>query len=170
MFKKRGYIFTLDAMIAITVLVVGFFLISGAIISSPQLVTTYDFSYSILSSFTTIKIKELYYSNIDQMIRDEKMTHTNNNVLQQMGEFYEADLEGNTEANANAWEFIDTLINATVPDEYGAMILVEGRNMYNSSEDYNTSNILISSKRIVFGQEDNGEVWGPYVAEVWLWK
>jgi hypothetical protein len=170
MLKKRGYVFTLDAIMAVTVLIVGFFLVSGVILSTPSLVTTYGFSYSTLSSFTTIKIKDLYYSNIDSMIHNKIITHTDNNILQQMGEFYDEDLKGDTQANENAWEFMDTLVQATIPKEYGAMVLVEGRNMYNTSDKYTNSSILISSKRIIFGQGDYGDVWGPYIGELWLWK
>src|SRR3989344_6402608 len=86
--KKRGVFFTIDAFIALSIILVTI-LIAFPIIDYKRQET--KLHYDIISTFSSLKIGEVDNSLVASLIDSGRITDLNKTLLEQIGEFYVLD-------------------------------------------------------------------------------
>jgi hypothetical protein len=173
--KKRGYFFALDSILGLGVLVIGVFLIfSTYAFEQPKVQTSY-YSEDLISYLANTKIKDINskYSGIGGTLwKNGNITNEENTLLQQIGEFYEF----------KNWELLSNFTNDTTKNlislQYEFEIWLNESLVYprdpslEHNQSKNSSDLLLSSRRIVYGILDKrtGDLWGPYETEVLVWQ
>lgn len=175
MFKKRGYFFTLDAVLGLTVLVIGVFLITSYYINVQQPVQVGLLADDLMGFLSNTKINDLNnaYAGIGgQLWSQGAITDADNSLLQQIGEFYKTN-------NLNAAEkFVQNASKDAIPPQYLYEVWVDGMLIYPKSpsqehmDSKSGTRLLLTSKKITFGilNKTTSDIWGPYKAEVLVWE
>ena len=172
--KKRGYFFTLDATLALFVLVIGVFLVLSLSADVPQTVQVDFLSKDIMNFISDTKIKDLNneYGGIGgELWKSGSITDGENTLLQQLGEFY-----ANNQLDT-AEKFVQN-ISAIFPDQYKYELWIDNTRIYprNAPQGHITSKsntqLLLTTKKLIFGltNKTTSSVWGPYKAEVFVWE
>ena len=116
MVNKKGFFFSFDAFLALTIFVLILISIYGYFIGAIPLKQQYYLAEDLFSIFSNVKISELNlgsYPNIDQLITDGKITDTNNTIMKQVLEFKE------NEMIDDARTFLRDLTDDLVPRQFG---------------------------------------------------
>ena len=175
MHKKRGYFFTLDASLAIFVIVIGVFLLSTFRLDQPEPLQIEFLSGDLIDFLSKTKIEDLNdpYAGIGgQLWTEGKINDKDNSLLQQIGEFYYI----NDTDTADL--FVKQVSEVAVPPQFNYELRINGDIVYpkiQSTEHLasrGNSTLLLTSKKITFGlvNDSVSTVWGPYVAEVFVWQ
>ena len=173
--KKRGYFFILDAVLALTILVIGVFLITSSYVNAPQPAQVSLLSDDLLNFLANNKIKDLNnpYTGIGGQLWNQGMiTDADNSLLQQIGEFYA------TNKLDIAEKFIANVSKGTVPEQFKYEVWIDGVVIYPKTltiehiNSKNSTELLLTSKKITFGilNKTTSNLWGPYKAEVFVWQ
>jgi hypothetical protein len=168
--KKRGYFFTLDSFIATSIVVVGIALVLFSRANKPYEMQTAFISQDVIETTYSVRISEISgNSYVDNLINNSNITNTQNTVLQQIGEFCYRGM------NETAINFTKRVFIKTVPEAYNFQLLIINKTNdvllnYSSEKNPGDSELLISYKNIIFGQFNESEMWGPYLAEVRTWQ
>ncbi|MBI2657051.1 hypothetical protein HYX03_04890 [Candidatus Woesearchaeota archaeon] len=173
--KKRGYFFILDAVLGLSILVIGVILITSSYVNVPQPAQVGLLSDDLLDFLSNTKIKELNnpYAGIGgQLWNQGVIKDADNSLLQQIGEFYA------TSKLDTAEKFIQNVSIGIVPQQFRYELWVDGIILYPKTpalehiKSRNSTNVLLTSKKITFGILDKatGSIWGPYKAEVFVWE
>lgn len=101
--NKRAYFFSLDALIALLVIISVVIFIKP---SSPQIYEEMNIQEDFLDVLSSLKINEINNSLVEGWINDGTITNTNQSVLQQLGEFFAID---KPKAEALANDILDDL-------------------------------------------------------------
>jgi len=174
-FKKRGYFFVLDAVLALTILVIGVFLITSSYVNAPQPTQVSLLSDDLLNFLANNKIKDLNnaYAGIGGVLWNQgAITDADNSLLQQLGEFYA------TNKLDTAEKFIANVSNGVVPDQFRYEVWMDNVILYpktpaqEHARSRNSTELLLTSKKITFGilNKTTSDMWGPYKAEVYVWQ
>jgi hypothetical protein len=166
---KKGYFFTLDAFMAMAILVICVVLIFSIHSSKPYPLQSIFLSDDVMYYLSNTKIYELQSPFVASMVSNGNITMTENSLMEQAAVFYISGRPGQARA------FLVNVTQNLVPKKYGFMLRV-----YNSSKEYvevlnngqslqNESRLIITSRRILFGVI-NDTSWGPMTAEVRLWQ
>ncbi len=185
---RRGYFFLIDSIIALGVLAVGTFLIFTLYANVPSKEEVTILSDDIMDFFANNKIKDVdnEYVGLGGTLWEEEGSDTGlcpgeeltanveNTLLQQVAEFYEKSA-GNGCYLELAQKFIDELTKNILPLEYAFEFWMNGQLLYPDAEQTDSKNatkVLIPSKKIVYGilNKETGDMFGPYNAEVLLWR
>ncbi len=170
--KKRGYFFTLDAMLSIGILIIGTFLIFASYTKIPSRVQTGILSEGTLDVFTTTKIKDLDnpYAGLGGTLWNEgHISNPDNTLLQQIGEFYYL---GKTDI---AQKFIENITKNLIPPQFTIELWINESLLYPPEQtkqhniSKNTTRILLPSKKLTYGIF-NKNLYGPYEVEILLWE
>jgi len=173
--NKKGYFFTLDAVLGLLVLVIGVVLIASSYVKSPQSAQVEFLSDDLLNFFFNVKVKDLNnpYAGIGgQLWNQGEITDGDNSLLQQIGEFYtlnKLDL---------AEKFVQNVSFGAVPGQFYYEMWIDGKLIYprNPTETHikskDKTNLLLTSKILTFGiiNKTTSNAWGPYKAEVFVWE
>lgn len=173
--KKRGYFFTLDATLALFVLVIGVFLVMSFILEVPPPAQVGFITGDIMNFLSGTKIKDLNnpYAGIGgELWKQGAITDYENTLLQQAGEFYYKGKIGLAE------KFLQNVSEPIVPSQFKYEVWIDNSRVYpiNPDSSHITSkdktNLLLTSKRLTFGvvNKTTSEIWGPYKAEVYAWQ
>ncbi len=162
---KRGQYFTIDAFVALAVIATGLILIFAvntySPYSSPQQIMSQDF----VNTLSQIKVKEVNDPFVIQQVRGGNVTNADNTFLQQAYEF-----KRYYSYNLSTW-LISNVTQDLVPPQLNFDVVVDGDIMFGRGPGKDTSELLVSSKRIVFGVVNRTvEFWGPVVIEVNVWQ
>ncbi len=166
---KKGYFFTLDAFMAISILVLCVVLIFSIHSATPYPLQSIFISDDIMYYFSNTKCYELQNPYVQSLILDGSIAFPETSLLEQATIFYiggRPDLARNLTLNVTS---------GMIPEKYGVQFRI-----YNSTVEYayrqregsvleNSSRLLISSKKIIFGMIDE-TAWGPMTAEVRIWQ
>lgn len=174
-FKKRGYFFVLDAMLALVVLVTGVFLITSSYVDVPQPAQVGLLSDDVLNFLSNNKIKGLNnpYAGIGgELWNQGHITDPDNTLLQQIGEFYA------TNKLDIAERFIANVSKGIIPEQFRYEIWINDVVLYPKTlttehiKSRNNTELLLTSKKITFGiiNKTTSDIWGPYKAEVFVWE
>lgn len=173
--NRKGYFFLIDSMLALGILIIGGFLIFSSYVKIPSKQESTILSEDVMDFFANNKIEDIdnEYGGIGgQLWQQGKITNAKNTLLQQVGEFYTNNDLSITE------KFIVNLTQNLVPEQYLFEFWMDNTLLYpqNPSQSHvyskgNTS-VLIPSKKIVYGflNEETGDLFGPYQAEVLVWR
>ncbi len=195
--NRKAFFFTIDTIMALGVLVVGFLLILSTHTYQPIESQTIFFSKDLLQVFSTTKVDQADNALIFQMRCTDcdcgtncgLITNLDNTLLEQLGEFIYRSENGCSEPCLNAAKEIATsvsqsLINPQFSYEFVIKDTTGNPCNYCTKEnaDYayymlnktkitkDKTNLLIVSKRLIYGIADNEHMFGPYVAEVRVWQ
>ena len=166
---KKGYFFTLDAFIAMTMLIVCVVLVFSFYSSKPYPMQSIFLSDDLMRLLSTTHLYELQNNYYLILYRNGNITQTDNTVLEQIAWFY---ISGRPTL---AERFAINITSTMVPEKYGFQLRI-----YNESREYNTTintgqasedsaRLITTSKRIILGVNNNTP-WGPMIAEVKLWQ
>jgi hypothetical protein len=166
---KKGYFFTLDAFIAMTIMVVCLILIFSIQTYKPYPMQSVSFSEDLMKTLSQTRLYELQNDYYYWLLEGGNITQTDNTILEQIAWFA---ISGQPElANSFALNLTPNL----VPKQFGSQLIIYNESMRfetNLSETDTTqqkARLLISSKRMIMG-ENEGVPWGPMLAEVRLWQ
>ena len=173
--KKRGYFFTLDAVLGLFIIVIGVFLVTSSYVSVPQPAQVGLLSDDLLNFLSNTKIKNLnnQYAGIGGDLWSQGIiTDADNSLLQQTGEFY---AKNNLDI---ADKFLSNVTQGVVPQQFRYEVWMNGIILYpkiQTSEhkiSRNSTELLLTSKKITFGvaNKTTSNIWGPFKAEVYVWE
>lgn len=187
--QKRGYFFSIDAFIAMIIIVAGIVLILAQFTTKPYQMQTFLISEDFLNTLANTKIYEINdydYSEIKDQKTNGHITSLSNSILEQMGEYYYRNLTLNnmgctSEACSNplnsdcscinkSTEFLESFLHNSIPSQYDLFISMETKKIFYNSTDPTLSRNLIVYKRIVSGVYNNTYSWGPYVVNITVWQ
>lgn len=186
--NKKAFFFTIDTIIALGVLVVGFLLIISTHTYQPIESQTIFFSKDILQVFTATKVDQADSDLIFKMRCTDcdcgeycgMITNLDNTLLEQLGEFVYRSERGCGEPCLTAAKEIVTSLSSQLINPQFSYEFVLRDIQPNQEKEYallnktrisqDKTNLLIVSKRLVYGIADNENMFGPYVAEVRVWQ
>ena len=161
---KQGYFFTLDALIAVGVLIAGMIWILSINTYVPSQSQTAFTAEDSISTIANIRLYELNSRYVDKLMDNGTVTRKDNTLLEQVGEFYyKNDIP-------SASSFVENVTYGQIPQQYGFELLIDGYSMYASSATSNTTALLISERVIISGITNKTLMYGPYEAEVRVWQ
>ena len=141
--KKRGVFFTVDAVLASSIIVLTIIAASSFYVNEIKTETASYLSNDLIRVFTNLKISEVVNSYIEELIAEGNITRLNNTILEQIGEFWsESNME---QASAFAMSVTEDLI----PARFGIGIWVDNELIY--SRDRPVTKGLVSSRKIISG-------------------
>jgi hypothetical protein len=169
--NKRGYFFTLDAFVAMGVIIVGLVLIFSLRSEPTENTQTEFFSRDMVSLFASTSIYEMNNEYVDELKANHTITNTHYTVLEAVGEMVflnKTDTARNLVANITV---------GIVPENYGFELILDNQSVYVrnvADEDFYASpgryNVLMTSKRIISGEINRSIMWGPLKAELRVWR
>jgi len=138
--NKQGYFFSLDAFIALLIIVGFIFFIKP---SSPEFTQSSNLHGDLLSVLSSLKIGEINNSYVKQLISDGNITNLNNSVLDQIGEFYAS--PGNEEQFLVESILNDLNLSENIGIYFNGMpIVVHGDVNFSGAESVWTSRQIVS--------------------------
>ncbi len=162
--NKRGYFFTLDAFIAIGIIALGLLLVLFAQSYKPYETQAVFLSQDFIDALTSTKVSEVNNQFVFDLIGRGNITSLDNTILEQAGEFY---ITGQKDL---ATEFIGQVSGDIVPVQYGFELLVNEEPIFNRSVLTERAELVVSSKKLLFGVVNVSQMWGPIGAEVRVWQ
>jgi hypothetical protein len=126
---RKGYVFSLDAVIAVIILVIGFLLISGIYIYTPDKERTDMLNTHITGMLADVKVGELCadistcsctYPSIAELCADGRIWNSETTLLELFGQLYHDSERITIERVIN-----ETIINnGVIPGNFGLQILL----------------------------------------------
>ncbi|MBI2574255.1 hypothetical protein HYV82_00020 [Candidatus Woesearchaeota archaeon] len=160
---SKGYFFTLDAFIAMGIIVAGLAFVLTAYSYKPVTAQATVLGTDLLLSLANTKVTEINNDYVRNLTLNGTITNSDNSLLQQVGEFYV------NNQNSMGNEFVRNVTYSLVPLQYGYELRINKTQVYNRSAFIRTNKLVTSSKSIVFGVYNN-TMWGPLDAEVRVWQ
>ena len=157
--SKRAVFFTIDALIAAGILLIGLLIIPSFHLNRQPTVHLSYLSEDLLGVLSEMKVNEVDNPYIDELIANGDITNLNNTILEQIGEFWAENNSGIAE------NFTIAVIGSSVPQIYGYSVLVNNDPIYTKEKGINYS--LISSRKIVSGYAKLQPVLG-FVSKTYL--
>lgn len=140
---KKGFLFSLDAFLAATLLIGGLILITQQFSDAAPQEQIAFLSQDTLRAVSTIKIKELQDPTIQALIADGTIDDPDVSVLLQIGKFWALD------DTVNAENLTTLLIANLLPAGYSLALEIEDDNLYNNSgADYRA---VAAARRMITG-------------------
>lgn len=143
--RKKGILFTLDAIFAAIIIVTALTILSNNFIHDEKNSDISYLSYDIIKSFSNIKTSELNNPYLKQLISSGIVNNTNNTIIETIGELYV--LNKTNEARILAHNISAEII----PSRYGFAIVVNDEIVYSNEKSVNSA--MISAKRLISGIE-----------------
>jgi len=164
----------LDAVLALTVLIIGIVIIASSFISRPQPSQVDVLTTDLLKFMSEKKIKDLNnpYSGIGGELWEQGLiTDGENSIIQQAGQFY---VTGRLDI---ADKFVQNATADLIPAQYKFELLIDGVRVYPQVPDtdfYSSRDIaqvLLKSQGLTFGviNKTTSRVFGPYKVELFVW-
>ncbi len=177
--QKRGYFFTLDVLIALIVIVVGFILIWSSMASRTHIVQPYFLSQDtldLLASSTVADVSSLDY--VKKLREDGNITlqQYDNTLLEQMALYYHQNETGSRPNDYVLKNFTRVILTNATPEQYSLELRLDNKTLYYQQNPFNKpqddSGALVSSKTVVSVviQGDEISISEPYIAEVRVWQ
>jgi len=166
---KRGvYFFVIDAIIAGAILFATLMFIFSTHTVTPDREPTLRVSEDFLQYITTTKLREYESVIVDNMILDRNISNLDNTLLDQMVIFYYL------QNNESLAYFVDDVASRIVAQDRGLLIYINDQLAYNSTghksaDTLNSSNLVITSKKMGFHRVNWTTVSEPIWVEVKVW-
>ncbi|MCH8329396.1 MAG: hypothetical protein IIB81_03305 [Nanoarchaeota archaeon] len=186
--NRRGYFFLIDSVLALTVLAMVAFLIFSLYSNVPQKEEPAILSDDLMDFFANNKIKDIDnpYAGLGGTLwkdeggvgglcpGEELTANAENTLLQQAAEFYEKSKNNSCYLNL-ALKFITELTQGSLPLQFNFEFWLDDQLLYPDTEQVaskNAAKVIIPSKKMVYGisNKDTGDMFGPYNAEVIVWR
>lgn len=164
MIKKKGYFFTLDAFIGLTILAVGIMLLYSSYSYEPDYEQPHSIAQDVAGSVSQISLNEFNSAVVDSLRDSGDIKSMDNTVMEQIAVFYI-----NNEM-ALASRLAEAILTDVVPEQYDFSLLLEDNVIYGSAVISDRSKAVASSKVLVMGIISKTEMFGPLKAEVNVWQ
>ena len=167
MLSKKGYFFSLDAIISMIVLVSGIILIVYSNFYIPFQEIGIDLSHTFMDVMSKTKIYELnddLYPILKDLKQNRSISHIEYTIIEQIAEFYVDDKSG------LASQFVENITKGMISRNYDFQVIVNTTELYATRANQDQSTNLVSAKRVVIGIINDSIVWGPIPVEVRLWQ
>ncbi len=171
---KKGYFFTLDAFLALSVLVVGLIVILSSFYFSPSTSLTSKIGKDVLDFMAKNQIKDInnpYYGSSGYLVKNGTIKDTQKTLLQLLGQLYYYH-----DWNNSAY-LISNITNNLILPQYSFEFFIEDYRVfpYNVTESFleqkNKTKLLIPARRITFGRINNSlDLFGPYEVKILVWQ
>ena len=186
--NKKAFFFTIDAFIAFGVLIAGFLLVLATHTFQPIESQTIFFSKDLLEVFSSTKIDQVDNQLIFQMRCTNcecgtycgLIKNIDNTLLEQMGEFvYRANEKNCKNCMGAAREIALTVSASLINPQFSYEFVIketkagkelEYTMLNRTLKPQDRTDLLIVSKRLIYGIADNRDMFGPYIAEVRVWQ
>ncbi|MBN2454474.1 VWA domain-containing protein [Candidatus Woesearchaeota archaeon] len=149
---KKGYYFTIDAIVAATLLILGIFLASSFYLTEPETSNIEHYSQDIINIISYVKLYELNSTVVNELYAAGEITDLNKTLLEQAAQFWAENKTG----------LANQLLNITsdiVPLQFKIGAFFGDESVYGSNYT-GTPQVLISSKRLISGIEKGKPVEG----------
>jgi hypothetical protein len=161
---KRGYFFTIDAFIAMGIMIIGVVLAYLSYTAVPDLYQQSAISNDIMDLFSNTELRTINSRYIDEQIISKNITNTQNTIFEQIGELAATGKFG------EAQNMTRNMSYNLIPSQYYYSIWLNGVLLDNKSYvDVKTEQVS-ASKVILVGSINYSVFWGPYEAEVIIWR
>ena len=167
--KKKGYFFMLDALLALSVLIMGVTTLLNSFTFAPEKRQTINLAEDAIDFFANTKLEDFnnpLFGPSGTLVKSGVITDTQKTLLQQLGEFYyNGDL-------GNAGLLAEAVMENLIPYQYSYEILINGTTIYSKGlSSKGDSEILFPARELSFGTIGNTlDLFGPYKLEVLVWK
>lgn len=174
--QKKALYFTLEALVAMMVISVGFgiLLYLFVVTSAPPITTVQTNLYDMVKLFNMpiYSISDGTCSVTGDAVEDGEISDTSTTFFNQLGEFY---YRYTTQHCDYCDELITTCITEYITyrnlDEENIQISIEGIPFYNSTNiDQENATALFPYPVLLFGIQNNSAMWGPYTGEIRVWQ
>ncbi len=186
---RKGVFFSLDAFMAISILIMGIAVVLSFFFASPFKSQVYFYAQDVNQLFATTKISSINDNNYTVLRKDKadgNITNADHTIYQQIAEFYYRNAsKGCADCLSDvAWNFTKDITHNLLSDRVSYEILLYPDPIGNSS-DYRViyerlgwgtdtsqanSTLITSAKSIVSGRYNDTEFYGPYLMEVRVWQ
>jgi|TARA_B100001964_G_scaffold208023_1_gene240304 hypothetical protein len=186
--NKKAYFFLIDALLALGVIAVGTAMVFTLYTNVPSKEQPAILSDDLMDFFANNKIKDVNneYVGLGGTLwetegqpggicnGEELIANGENTLLQQVAIFYEKS-SGNSCYLNLVKKFILKLTENTLPTQYGFEFWMDDQLLYPETEQTvskSKTKVLIPSKKIAYGimNQETGDMFGPYNAEVLVWQ
>jgi len=171
---KKGLYFTIDSIIAGSIVLIVILLVSSFYVKHTSIEHLSFLSQDIIDVLSTITINDVKnkYTYINERITAGDIDNMDNTVLQQIAEFWaDSQLDFANKTASNVTEL-------WLPNSIGYGIWIDNEPIYN--RDIPIKKSLISSKKMVSGirkgpsssntRQNPPTLWGPAIFEVRAWE
>lgn len=173
--KKRGYFFVIDAVLGLSIIIIGVFLITASYSKVPQPTQVGFLADDLLNFLSNTRIKDLNnaYGGIGGELWNQGLiSNSDMSLLQQIGVFYKTNKLDVTN------KFIHNVTLGAVPPQFIYEVWIDGIIVYPNPQtkehnmSRNSTSLLLTSKQISFGilNTTTADLFGPYKAEVFVWE
>ncbi|MBN2566632.1 VWA domain-containing protein [Candidatus Woesearchaeota archaeon] len=150
---RRGMFFSLDAVLATSILIIGLVLVSSFFIGERRYSPLTHIAEDLTDALSTITIMEVQDDPyIGELIADGNITELNNSILEQIGHFWALN------RTALAQNIARNMTERLIPPGYGYGIYVGGDPVY--VKNATLSGILLISRKMVSGIEKGQPILG----------
>ncbi len=161
---KRGYFFTLDAFVALGIIISGFIILYSYHSQSIPSEQAHSDANNLLLLLTTTKINELNNNYISRLLINGTIKNPSNTIIEQLGEFYYLN------ETQTAKRFLEEVVKGYNMPQYGVAFLIENHIIYEKPGIPNLKNNILTSRNIVSGVYNATNFWGPYRTEVRVYQ
>ncbi len=156
--KKRGMFFTIDAILATSIIIIAIILASSYYVKETKTETIDYMGHDLVRVLTNLKVNEIDNDYVSLLISEGNITR-NNTILEQIGEFWSEDKIG------QASELTRNITSSLIPKRYGFGIWVNDELIYTRNIPIRRS--LVSSRKLISGIAKDKPVEG-YTSRVFL--
>lgn len=161
---RKGQFFSIDVFVAIAIIGIGLFVLYSTKTVQPSDSQTISLSSDLMKNFNSHKVKDIDNAFIITLIQNGTIQNSDNTLLQQISEFY---VYGQNDTASNLTQ---SVTEGILPFQYAFALYVNGSLVYQSrAQDPQTPNLIVT-KRIVYGVKNSTAFWGPFLAEVRVWR
>lgn len=150
--KKRAYFYTVDALIAATLIFVAVLVIPKFYLKEPQSQNLNFVSQDIITTLSTIKVKDSPNSYVQQLITNNNITNTENTLIEQIAQFWALGQSG------LAQDLTKNVTDSIIPDNTNFGIWISsGSNAWFTSQNntpIENSSFVSVSTAIISGVEE----------------
>ena len=146
--RRKGYYFTMDAIMAALLLITGLLLLSRFYVQDVSTEQVDVLSNDLLNSLNEIDVDEMYDPFIKSEVNNGNITDLNKSILLMIGEYWA------TNQTEKAINLSRILIEDVVPENYGVNITLGDDIIYSRERQFYTDQQpqdVISSKRMISG-------------------
>lgn len=177
MFSKKAYFFTIDGLVALGILIIGFFLIYSAFLYQPPELQAELFASDLNDFLDKTKIKEFDENHKGfAPIFKLKDIDPERTVIEQAAYYCSEEKKDLAKALAG----LSTSQGEIIREQYGFEVLIKNWNpnfedpnpcvlLRRGNKENQNPDLIITSKDVVYFNKGN-EVIGPIIAEVNVWQ